>query len=144
MSLDFLKPYSISFCITVIILFLIAKPLSGQNSGPDQPFPFSVDETHLTVWNGEYYSPLFIKGVNLGVSVPGMFPGQLAATSEEYARWFQMIRDAGFNTIRLYTLHYPRFYEELKRFNEDNPNSPLYIFQGVWLEEEIPGYDENL
>ncbi len=76
--------------------------------------------------------------------MPGTFPGQLAATSSDYARWFQLIRDAGFNTIRLYTLHYPRFYEELKRFNDANPNSPLFIFQGVWLEEEIPGYDENL
>ncbi len=127
------------------ILFLFKAELSdGQNSSHQQPFPFSVDETHITVWNGDYYSPLFIKGVNLGVAVPGTFPGELAATSQDYARWFQMIRDAGFNTIRLYTLHYPRFYEELMRFNEANPNSPLFIFQGVWLEEELPDYDENL
>lgn len=144
MYLKLLKPSVSSIFIIIVISLFAVKNAAGQNSSQDQPFPFSVDETHLTVWNGEYYSPLFLKGVNLGVSVPGTFPGQLAATSEDYARWFQMIRDAGFNTIRLYTLHYPRFYEELKRFNEDNPNSPLYILHGVWLEEEITGYDENL
>ncbi|MFO7798529.1 MAG: hypothetical protein R6V22_02080, partial [Rhodohalobacter sp.] len=144
MYLKLLKPSVSSIFIIIVISLFAVKYSAGQSSSQDQPFPFSVDETHLTVWNGDYYSPLFIKGVNLGVAVPGTFPGQLAATSEDYARWFQMIRDAGFNTIRLYTLHYPRFYEELKRFNEDNPNSPLYILHGVWLEEEITGYDENL
>lgn len=144
MSLYFFKQHLKTLLITATLIILTVISGHGQNPSSDQPFPFSVDETHITVWNGEYYSPLFIKGVNLGVSVPGTFPGQLAASSDDYARWFQMIRDAGFNTIRLYTLHYPRFYEELKRFNEDYPNSPLYVFQGVWLEEEIPGYDQNL
>lgn len=115
----------------------------AQQSDP-QPFPFSTDSTHITVWNGEYYTPLFIKGVNLGVAVPGTFPGQLAASREQYALWFQQIRDAGFNTIRVYTLHFPRFYEELAKFNRANPNHPLYVFHGVWLEEELPGYDEDL
>ena len=124
-------------------LWLIPAHLSAQNTDKHQ-FPFSTDSTHITVWNGEYYSPLFIKGVNLGVSVPGTFPGQLAATREQYAVWFQQIRDAGFNTIRAYTLHFPRFYEELEKFNRANPNHPIYVFHGVWLEEELPGYDEDL
>lgn len=103
-----------------------------------------MDSTHLTVWNGEEYVPVFLKGVNLGVSVPGTFPGQLAATSEDYRRWFEEIHAAGFNCIRLYTLHFPRFYDELKIYNEAHPQSPLYFFQGVWLEEEVPNYDHDL
>lgn len=110
----------------------------------DSPVPFSTDSTHITVWNGEGYSPLFIKGVNLGVAVPGTFAGELAATSTDYRRWFKLIREAGFNTIRIYTLHFPRFYRELRRFNLENPNYPLYLFQGVWLEEEVEGYNNNL
>jgi len=144
MFLDLPGKSIFSTLFIAFFLFISVELSLGQSSPDHQTFPFSVDETHITVWNGEGYSPLFIKGVNLGVAVPGTFPGQLAATENDYARWFQLIRDAGFNTIRLYTLHYPRFYEELKRFNEANPNSPLFIFQGVWLEEEVPGYDQNL
>lgn len=110
----------------------------------DHPFPFSTDSTHITVWNGEEYTPLFIKGINLGVAVPGTFAGSLAATSDDYRRWFQMIRDAGFNSIRIYTLHYPRFYRELRRYNLENSQYPLFLFQGIWLEEQIDGYDEDL
>jgi len=119
------------------------RPLSVKSDGVN-PFPFSTNETHITVWNGEEYVPLFIKGVNLGVAVPGTFPGQLAATREDYRTWFRQIRDAGYNNIRVYTLHFPRFYEELKRFNEENPNYPIFVFHGVWLEEEVPGYNEDL
>ncbi len=117
-------------------------PLFAQQAY--NPFPFSTDTAHITVWNGENYSPLFIKGINLGVSVPGTFAGELAATSEDYRRWFGMIRDAGFNSIRIYTLHYPHFYRELHRFNTDNPNYPLYLFQGIWLEEELEWYANDL
>lgn len=80
----------------------------------------------------------------MGIARPGTFPGELAASRADYGRWFQLIRDAGFNTIRLYTLHYPHFYEVLDSFNLANPQHPLLFFQGVWLEEEVPGYDEDL
>lgn len=78
------------------------------------------------------------------MAVPGTFPGELAASSQQYSEWFQMIRDAGFNTIRIYTLHYPRFYEELRKFNLANPNSPILLFHGIWLEEELIGHNEDL
>jgi hypothetical protein len=130
--------------LLITLLIFSSKDLTAQQTTDQQNIPFSTDSTHITVWNGESYHPLFIKGINLGVAVPGTFPGQMAATSEDYARWFQMIRDAGFNTIRLYTLHFPRFYEELRKFNLENPNHPLLIFQGVWLEEEVAGYTNDL
>ena len=126
-----------TFCLLIIVL--LTQPGQAQ-----EIYPFSTDTTHITVWNGEHHVPLFIKGVNLGVAIPGTFPGQLAATREDYNRWLQLIRDAGFNTIRLYTLHFPRFYEALNEFNRKNPKHPLYYFQGVWLEESIPGYDDDL
>ena len=126
-----------TICVVTFVLF--SHPVEAQ-----EIFPFSTDTTHITVWNGEQHVPLFIKGVNLGVSIPGTFPGQLAATREDYDRWFQLIRHAGFNTIRLYTLHFPRFYEALNEFNKKRPNNPLYYFQGVWLEESAPGYEDDL
>ena len=44
----------------------------------------------------------------MGNAVPGTQPGELAATREDYRRWFHLIKEAGYNTIRLYTLHYPK------------------------------------
>ncbi len=68
----------------------------------------------------------------------------MAASREQYARWFRQIKEAGFNTIRLYTLHFPRFYEALDSFNTINAQNPLLFFQGVWLEEELEGYENDL
>lgn len=111
---------------------------------PYDSMPFSTNKEDFTVWNGENYTPFFIKGINLGISLPGTFPGELPATREDYSLWLSMIQEAGFNTIRIYTLHNPPFYEVLDSFNKANPNRPLYFFQGIWLEEEIPNYHEDL
>ena len=102
--------------------------------------PFSTTGNYLGVYNGVDYTPFFIKGVNLGAAVPGAWPGQIAISSEQYAQWFRMIADAGFNTVRIYTLHYPRFYEEFARYNKENPDRPLYLIQGVWLSEIYSDY----
>ncbi len=130
---------------TSLLFYALSLILFLQAYGSEyQPVPFSVNETHLTIWNGREYEPFFLKGMNMGVAVPGKFPGELDVTREQYGRWFQMIKDAGFNSIRLYTLHYPHFYEVLDSFNLANPNNPLFFFQGVWLEEELEGYNEDL
>jgi len=96
---------------------------------------FAVKGDQLAIWNGSNYIPVFIKGINLGVSVPGTQPGQLAATNEDYTRWFKLVKEAGYNTIRLYTLHFPRFYDELRAYNLENRQNPLLVIQGIWLEE---------
>ena len=134
---------NISLYIILLGLLSFSTIAKAQNFY-DVPYPFSTNEDQLTVWNGTEYLPFFLKGVNLGISVPGTFPGELAATRAQYGRWFQEIKDAGFNNIRLYTLHYPRFYQVLDSFNIANPNSPLFFFQGVWLEEELTGYNNDL
>lgn len=106
--------------------------------------PYSTDSNFLTIWNGQDYVPLFVKAVNLGIAKPGTFPGELSATKEDYNRWLTGIREAGFNVIRIYTLHFPVFYEALNEFNQAHPNEPILFFQGVWLEEEIPNYNNDL
>ena len=135
---------------TLLAILLLSIPfhLTAQENidgcSDKEAVPFSVNETHLTVWNGSQYVPIFIKGINLGVAVPGTFAGQLAASRQQYREWFSLIREAGFNTIRLYTLHFPRFYEELHAFNATHPNKPLYVLQGIWLEAQLDGYQDDL
>lgn len=106
--------------------------------------PFSTDKNSLTVWNGSSYEPFFVKGTNLGVAKPGTFPGEMLASASDYRKWFAEIKAAGFNCIRLYTLHFPHFYEELRAYNLENPLHPIFFFQGVWLNEEMTGYVDDL
>jgi hypothetical protein len=96
---------------------------------------YAMKGDQFAIWNGSHYVPVFIKGINLGISLPGTLPGQLAATAEDYRRWFSLVKEAGYNTIRLYTLHFPRFYQELSAYNLQHPQNPLLVIQGVWLEE---------
>ncbi len=128
----------------VLFLFLGIYLNSSSQSFGDFKYPFSTNTEQLTVWNGTEYLPFFIKGVNLGIAVPGTYPGELDVSRAQYVRWFGQIKDAGFNVIRLYTLHYPHFYEALDSFNLANPTNPLFFMQGVWLNEEVDFYNQDL
>ena len=127
--------------LKVVIVCIVALKLFSIELFAAVSAPFSTTGNYLGVYNGTDYTPVFIKGVNLGAAVPGSWPGQLAITAEQYARWFRMMTRAGFNTVYIYTLHQPRFYEEFARYNKENPDKPLYLLQGVWLREEYPLWD---
>lgn len=75
-------------------------------------------------------------GVNLGSTIPGHSPGELAVNRQDYRRWFPMMRDLGVRVVRIYTIHPPAFYEELRSFNLTHPNDPLYLVHGIYLPDE--------
>ncbi len=99
--------------------------------------PFKVTETNIAKYTGQEFQSLILKGINLGSSPPGYFPGEIAyaITPAMYERWIEMMSQSGFNAIRIYTLHPPVFYEKLAEYNYRHPSSPLFLFQGVWLDE---------
>ncbi|MDQ1288273.1 MAG: hypothetical protein QG622_1838 [Actinomycetota bacterium] len=78
----------------------------------------------------------FLAGVNLGATVPGHQPGELALEAADYRRWFPEIAELGFRSIRIYTIHPPAFYSELARYNRAHAAAPLYLVQGVYLPDE--------
>lgn len=84
--------------------------------------------------DGEW-KPITIKGVNIGMAKPGFFPGEAGITKEDYAGWFKAIGEMGANTVRVYTVHPPGFYEALLAYNQTH-EQPIYVFHGVWLDEE--------
>ncbi|WP_182199347.1 hypothetical protein [Paraliobacillus salinarum] len=94
-----------------------------------------TSDSYLQVLKNGEWQDLLIKGVNMGIAKPGSFPGETAISKEEYFRWFQQIGDMNANTIRVYTLHPPAFYEALYDYNQI-ASEPLYIFHGVWVNEE--------
>lgn len=77
----------------------------------------------------------FVKGVNIGAAKPGAFPGDLAITKEDYLRWFKQISDMNADTIRVYTILKPEFYDALYEYNKTSLK-PMYIFQGTWINED--------
>jgi hypothetical protein len=101
---------------------------------------FRVGRGRLEILQGAWRG-VFLKGINLGLGLPGHFPGEYAIAKGTYRKWFGMIARVGFNAVRTYAMHPPCFYEALREFNE--AGSPLYLLQGVWLEPpERGGFDD--
>lgn len=104
---------------------------------PFDNMPYAIAGDFIGKKESTGYLPVILKGINLGSSPPGFFPGEIAYAipAETYERWIEMMAEAGFNALRVYTLHPPVFYEKLAEHNSRNPENPLYLFQGVWLDE---------
>lgn len=124
--------------ITLVQDTVIDFVLTQKNS-----MPFTVAGNYIARYMDDGYEPMILKGVNLGSSPPGYFPGEIAyaITAETYERWINRMGEAGFNTLRVYTLHPPVFYEKLAEYNQRHPERPLLLFQGIWLEEVEDGTD---
>lgn len=90
--------------------------------------------------NGQWQT-LFVHGVNIGIAMPGKwfteFPNDLAL----YYRWLESIGSMQANTIRVYTLLDPRFYQALALYNQLHPDYPLWLMQEIWPEEHPVGND---
>ena len=78
----------------------------------------------------------FWGGVNLGTSIPGHNPGEVAMSPEQYQQWIQQMGDFGVRFLRVYTLHQPAFYQALRDYNLAHPDYPIYLLHGVYLPDE--------
>ncbi len=112
---------------------------------PKNTMPFKVSGSHIARYLNDGYRSMILKGINLGSSPPGYFPGEIAyaITPGMYEQWISRMAEAGFNSIRVYTLHPPVFYEKLAEYNQRHPDKPLLLFQGIWLEEVEDGSDPS-
>lgn len=94
---------------------------------------FRVHSDQIQIKKGKKWEEFTIRGINLGLGLPGYFPGEFAVMSGTYLKWFAMMHDAGFNTVRIYTLHPPAFYHALALHNQASVKK-LYLIQEIWLE----------
>ncbi len=109
---------------------------------PDsEPVTFTkVSGKDILLDRGEGYEPFEIKGVDLGSGKPGEWSTDFAITEEEYTRWFGQIKAMGANTVRIYTVQQDIFYNAFYEFNKkltDGGEEPLFLIQGVWLNDYI-------
>lgn len=80
------------------------------------------------------WTPFYIRGVNLGVALPGRFPAEFPTDSARYAGWLDTISAMRANTVRVYTILPPTFYRALRAWNRTHPDRALWLMHGVWTE----------
>ncbi len=95
-------------------------------------------ENYLQLYDGESWSDCMIKGVNVGTSLPGRWYTQFPADRELYRSWIEDIAAMNANTIRIYTLLDPAFYNVLAEYNAVPDNEPIYLIQEIWPHDEVP------
>lgn len=109
---------------------------------PDRPeltlpaqvtYPARTVGDRFEVRTDDAWRPFWIKGVNLGAALPGRHPSEFP-DSATYARWIREMAEMNANTIRVYTVHPPHFYDALLEWNRAHPHRPLWLIHGVWTE----------
>lgn len=80
------------------------------------------------------WQPLYLQGVNLGVTLPGRYPSEFPTDSALYAGWLDTLAAMHANTVRVYTILPPSFYRALRGWNLTHPDRVLWLVHGVWTE----------
>ena len=137
--------------VAIAAITLGAMGLSGfigDKPAPSVSFagsPIQVDGLTVPARAGSQYvelgidgsfQPRFWPGVNLGSSVPGTFPGEVAATRADYDRWLPEMAELGVRAIRVYTILRPAFYDAVRSYNLAHPDAPIYVIHGIWIPED--------
>ena len=104
---------------------------------------FSTNEKEILIKEENIWKPFEIKGVNMGSGYPGEFPKEDGISEDTYFRWMKMIGNMNANTIRVYKLQSPGFYNALKRYNEQ-AEKKLYLIQTLEFPEEHIFSDEDV
>ena len=103
---------------------------------------FRTAGTVFQIYKDGKWQDFFIKGVNMGAAKPGCFPGEMGISKSDYKRWFKEIAAMNANAIRVYTILGPAFYEAFYEYNMFT-RKPLYLFHGVWNNEEAISKFQN-
>ena len=141
-----MKKFIITACIIVLLLF--AWNMSYYKLGiyidlkPDAPVTtfMKTDSDKIYMKQDEEYEPFEIKGVNMGVGIPGEWATDYAIDKETYLRWFGYIQEMGANTIRVYTILHNDFYDAFYEYNsqrEELGEEPLWLIHGVWVNDYV-------
>ncbi len=87
------------------------------------------------------WEPYFVYGMNLGTAMPARWFTEFPQDKSLYYHWLEQMGELGVNTVRIYTLLDPQFYQAFSLYNRIHPDRPIYLLQEVWPEEEPPGHD---
>ncbi|MEG2678727.1 MAG: hypothetical protein RR949_02240, partial [Oscillospiraceae bacterium] len=106
------------------------------NTGQDVTSFTKVVGKTIYLDGGTGMEPFEIRGVDMGVGIPGHFATDYAIDKATYLRWFRQIQDMGANCVRVYTILQDDFYEAVWEYNHEN-ETPLYFIHGLWVDDYV-------
>lgn len=143
----------------VVVLLVFAANTAYYELGvyidldPDAPVTtfMTVDSDTIYMERDGKMEPFEIRGVNMGVGLPGEWATDYSIDKETYLRWFGWIQEMGVNTIRVYTILHDDFYDAFYEYNtqrEAAGEEPLWLIHGVWVNDYVQnshrdGYDDD-
>lgn len=134
--------------LSALILLYLAYDTARYRLGwyidlkPDEPVTafMTTDTQSIYMDRGSGPEPFIVKGVNLGVGIPGEWATDYAVSKETYLRWFAQMQEMGANTVRVYITLHDDFYNAFYEYNtlrEENGEEPLWLIHGVWVNDYI-------
>lgn len=140
------KKFIILACAAAVLLFAgyfayyhLGFYVDFRPGAPVTTF-MTTDEDTIYMERDGTYVPFEIRGVNMGVGIPGEWATDYAIDYETYLRWFQWIQELGANTVRVYTILHDDFYDAFCDYNtarEAAGEEPLWLIHGVWVNDYI-------
>ena len=141
-----MKKFIVAVCVIVaaalvwnIAYYRLGIYIDLAPNAPVTTFMRTDEDTIYMKKNGEY-TPYEIRGVDMGVGIPGEWATDFAIDEETYLRWFSQIQELGANTIRVYTILHDDFYNAFFKYNTEREKmgrEPLYMLPGVWVNDYI-------
>jgi hypothetical protein len=125
----------------------LKKPYGGKT-----PVPITISGLRLTgqvvgqnvnVATTSGMHPQFWAGVNLGATLPGTSPGELAPKRSDYDRWLIQMGELGATSVRIYTILKPEFYDAVRAYNLAHVQDPIFVIHGVWIPEDEILHTQN-
>lgn len=104
----------------------------------------NVNVSFFAQSNGYFYQNssksldlFYIKGVNMGLTEAQTSLDNINVSYNTYITWFEQIKDMNANTVRVFSIMNPNFYKALYDYNHKHKDSPLYLIQGIWFNEDL-------
>jgi tetratricopeptide (TPR) repeat protein len=116
----------------------LALPPAPRPLEPAVPARTSGEAFEIS--SGGEWRPFYVRGINLGVALPGRFATEFPTDDSTYGHWLELIAAANANAVRVYTILPPAFYRALKRWNDAHTDRGLWLLHGVWT--ELPPKDD--
>jgi tetratricopeptide (TPR) repeat protein len=105
---------------------------------------FRTQGDYFQAWDGARWRTVYLTGANIGPARPGEWSVAASLAFDTYREWLGQIAESGANTVRVYTILPPAFYQALWYHNQA-AQGPLWLIQEVWLSENaLDLYDPRI